>query len=134
MVSVVWLLRFGELQCIAIGTILRSGQADHTTAEDSGTERQRYRHQEWLKFLKRIHRETPKKLDLHSICDNYRTHKHPKVQERLERHPRLHIHFVPTGSSWMNMVERYFRDITENHIRWGVFVASMCWNARSWKP
>ena len=82
---------------------------------------QRHRHQEWLKFLKRIHRETPKKLDLHIICDNYRTHKHPKVQEWLERHPRFHIHFVPTGSSWMNMVERYFRDITENHIRRGVF-------------
>jgi transposase len=82
---------------------------------------QRHRHQEWLKFLKRIHRETPKELDLHIICDNYRTHKHAEVQKWLERHPRFHIHFVPTGSSWMNMVERYFRDITENHIRRGVF-------------
>lgn len=81
----------------------------------------RHRHQEWLKFLRLIHRETPKNLDLHIICDNYRTHKHPKVQDWLARHPRFHIHFVPTGSSWLNMVERYFRDITENHIRRGVF-------------
>jgi transposase len=80
-----------------------------------------HRHQEWLKFLKRINRETPKNLDLHIICDNYRTHKHPVVQEWLGKHPRFHIHFVPTSSSWLNMVERYFRDITENHIRRGVF-------------
>jgi len=80
-----------------------------------------HRHQEWLKFLRRIHRETPKKLDLHIICDNYRTHKHPVVQAWLEKHPRFHIHFVPTSSSWLNMVERYFRDITEHHIRRGVF-------------
>lgn len=74
-----------------------------------------------MKFLKRIHRETPKNLDLHIICDNYRTHKHTAVQEWLGKHPRLHIHFVPTSSSWLNMVKRYFRDITENHIRRGVF-------------
>lgn len=80
-----------------------------------------HRHQEWLKFLKRIQRETPKNLDLHIICDNYRTHKHPVVQEWLGKHSRFHIHFVPTSSSWLNMVERYFRDITENHIRRGVF-------------
>ena len=80
-----------------------------------------HRHQEWLKFLKRIHRETPKNLDLHIICDNYQTHKHPVVQTWLEKHPRFHMHFVPTSSSWLNMVERYFRDITENHIRRGVF-------------
>lgn len=81
----------------------------------------RHRHQEWLRFLRRIQRETPKRLELHIICDNYRTHKHPEVQKWLARHPRFHIHFVPTGSSWLNMVERYFRDITENHIRRGVF-------------
>ena len=80
-----------------------------------------HRHQEWLKFLKRINRETPKDQDLHIICDNYRTHKHPVVQAWLEKHLRFHIHFVPTSSSWLNMVERYFREITENHIRRGVF-------------
>ena len=81
----------------------------------------RHRHQEWLRFLRRIQRETPKRLELHIICDNYRTHKHPEVQKWLAKHPRCHIHFIPTGSSWLNMVERYFRDITENHIRRGVF-------------
>ncbi len=81
----------------------------------------KHRHQEWLKFLKRINRETPRNLDLHIICDNYGTHKHPVVQAWLGKHPRFHMHFVPTSSSWLNMVERYFRDITENHIRRGVF-------------
>lgn len=81
----------------------------------------RHRHQEWLKFLKLIDRKTPKDLDLHIICDNYRTHKHAEVQKWLEKHARFHIHFTPTGSSWLNMVERYFRDITENQIRRGVF-------------
>ena len=81
----------------------------------------RHRHQEWLKFLKLIDRETPKALDLHIICDNYRTHKHEAVRKWLAKHPRIHIHFTPTSSSWLNMVERYFRDITENQIRRGVF-------------
>lgn len=65
----------------------------------------KHRHQEWLKFLKQINRGTPKSLDLHIICDNYRTHKHTVVQEWLGKHPRFHIHFVPTSSSWLNVVE-----------------------------
>jgi transposase len=81
----------------------------------------RHRHDEWLKFLKRLQRETPKKLDLHIICDNYATHKHPAVTKWLEAHKRIHVHFTPTSSSWLNMVERFFRDITENRIRRGVF-------------
>ncbi|MNN31411.1 transposase [Pseudomonas putida] len=71
-----------------------------------------HRHQEWLAFLKKINRETPKGLQLHLIVDNYATHKHPVVKEWLKRHPRFHLHFTPTSSSWMNMVERFFRDIT----------------------
>lgn len=71
-----------------------------------------HRHQEWLAFLKKINRETPKGLQLHLIVDNYATHKHPVVKEWLKRHPRFHMHFTPTSSSWMNMVERFFRDIT----------------------
>ena len=71
-----------------------------------------HRHQEWLAFLKKINRETPKTLQLHLIVDNYATHKHPVVKEWLKRHPRFHMHFTPTSSSWMNMVERFFRDIT----------------------
>lgn len=71
-----------------------------------------HRHQEWLAFLKKINRAPPKGLQLHLIVDNYATHKHPVVKEWLKRHPRLHLHFTPNSSSWMNMVERFFRDIT----------------------
>ena len=77
----------------------------------------RHRHQEWLKFLQRIDQQTPPELDLHLIVDNYCTHKHQKVQRWLARHPRFHVHYTPTSASWLNMVERFFRDITENRIR-----------------
>jgi transposase len=77
----------------------------------------RHRHQEWIRFLKLIDRETPAGMDLHLIVDNYATHKHPKVREWLKRHPRFHLHFTPTSASWLNMVERFFRDITEKRIR-----------------
>lgn len=82
---------------------------------------QRHRHQEWLKFLKQIDAETPADLDLHLIVDNYATHKHPTVQKWLKRHKHFHIHFTPTSSSWLNLVERWFRDITQQRIRRGVF-------------
>jgi transposase len=81
----------------------------------------RHRHQEWLRFLKRIDAETPTDLELHLIVDNYATHKHPKVQRWLKRHKRFHMHFTPTSSSWLNLIERWFRDITERRIRRGVF-------------
>ena len=81
----------------------------------------RHRHQEWLKFLKLIDAETPAELDLHLIADNYSTHKHPKVKAWLARHPRFHMHFIPTSSSWLNMVERWFREITTKRIRRGSF-------------
>lgn len=81
----------------------------------------RHRHQEWLKFLKKIDAETPAEMDLHLIVDNYATHKHPKVQSWLKRHKRFHVHFIPTSSSWLNVIERWFRDITEQRIRRGVF-------------
>lgn len=81
----------------------------------------RHRHQEWLAFLKQIDRETPPGLDLHLIVDNYATHKHPKVKAWLKRHPRFHIHFTPTSSSWLNLVERWFRALTDKRIRRGVF-------------
>lgn len=81
----------------------------------------RHRHQEWLKFLKKIDAETPAHLDLHLIVDNYATHKHPKVQRWLKRHRRFHMHFTPTSSSWLNLIERWFRDITDRRIRRGVF-------------
>jgi len=81
----------------------------------------RHRHQEFIRFLAKIDVETPSELDLHIIVDNYATHKHPRVKSWLRRHPRFHLHFIPTSSSWLNMVERWFRDITENRIRRGSF-------------
>ena len=83
----------------------------------------RHRHTEWLKFLKKIDRETPKGKTLHLIADNYATHKHPNVQKWLEKHPRFNMHFTPTSASWLNRVERFFRDISENRLRRGVFTS-----------
>jgi transposase len=84
---------------------------------------QRHRHTEWLKFLRQIDRETPKGKNLHLIVDNYATHKHPKVQKWLEKHPRFVMHFTPTSASWLNMVERFFRDLTADRLRRGVFTS-----------
>src|SRR5216684_1959024 len=81
----------------------------------------RHRHQEWLKFLRAIDRNTAKRLALHLIADNYATHKHPTVKAWLNRHPRFHMHFTPTSSSWLNQVERFFGRITQDRIRRGVF-------------
>lgn len=81
----------------------------------------RHRHQEWLKFLGAIDHVVPADRPIHLIADNYSTHKHPKVKSWLRRHPRFHMHFTPTSCSWLNMVERFFRDLTENRLRRGVF-------------
>ena len=81
----------------------------------------RHRHQEFIRFLKKIDGETPAGVDLHLIVDNYGTHKHPRVQSWIRRHPRFHLHFIPTSSSWLNLVERWFREITDKRIRRGAF-------------
>jgi len=81
----------------------------------------RHRHQEWLKFLRAIDDVIPQDKQIHMIVDNYSTHKHEKVERWVSRHPRFHMHFTPTGCSWLNMVERFFRDLTENRLRRGVF-------------
>ena len=81
----------------------------------------RHRHQEWLTFLRLIDRQIPQGKALHLIADNYATHKHPVVQRWLTRHPRVHMHFTPTSSSWLNLVERVFGDLTAKQIRRGVF-------------
>ena len=81
----------------------------------------RHRHQEWIKFLKQIDAETPEDLDLHLIVDNYATHKHPKVKAWLKRHKRFHVHFIPTSSSWLNVIERFFRDLDEKRVHRGAF-------------
>jgi transposase len=84
---------------------------------------QRHTHIEWLKFLRQIERQTPKDKALHLIADNYATHKHPAVQKWLAEHPRFRMHFTPTSASWLNMVERFFRDLTVGRLRRGVFTS-----------
>ena len=91
------------------------------TGEVLGTCAQRHRHQEWLAFLRKINQSTPKDKDIHIICDNYATHKHPKVKSWLRYHKRFHVHFTPTSASWLNMVERFFRELTDKQLRRGVF-------------
>jgi len=88
-----------------------------------GTCMPRHRHQEWLRFLKLIDSKTPKDKDLHLIVDNYATHKQPAVKRWLANHPRFHIHFTPTSSSWLNMIERFFRDLTQKRLRRGAFIS-----------
>jgi len=83
----------------------------------------RHRHQEFLKFLNRLDQEFPGELQLHLVMDNYGTHKHPRVQNWLRRHPRFVPHFIPTSSSWLNLVERWFGELTGKRIRRGVFVS-----------
>ena len=81
----------------------------------------RHRHQEFLKFLRRLERAFPPELALHLILDNYGTHTHPRVQRWLARRPRFHLHFTPTSASWLNLVERWFRELSDKRLRRGVF-------------
>lgn len=81
----------------------------------------RHRHQEWLKFLKQIDEEMPQEYELHLIVDNYATHKHPAVKKWLAKHPRFHMHFTPTSASWLNLIERFFGELTNKRIRRGTF-------------
>ena len=82
---------------------------------------QKHRHQEWLKFLRLIDQTVPADKEIYLICDNYSTHKHEPVERWLEAHKRFHVRFTPTSSSWLNMVKRFFRDLTQNRLRRGVF-------------
>jgi len=81
----------------------------------------RHRNEEFLRFLRQIDRETPAGLDLHLVLDNYGTHNHENVHQWLEKHPRFRLHFTPTSSSWLNLVERWFGEITRKRIRRGIF-------------
>jgi len=103
------------------GTATLFAALNAANGEVYGFCQERHRHQEWLKFLRLLEQAMPSHLDLHLIGDNYATHKHPKVQRWLARHPRFHMHFTPTSASWLNMVERFFRDLTQNRLRRGVF-------------
>ena len=90
------------------GKIISRTEAKHT-------------HVEWLRILKQIDRETPKDLEIHMTADNYGTHKHANVRAWVQGHPRFHMHFTPTSSSWLNLVERFFADLTRDVVREGSF-------------
>ena len=83
----------------------------------------RHRHQEFIRFLNQI-QQTPSDLTIHLILDNYGTHKHAKVNRWLDKHPRFRFHFIPTSSSWLNVVERFFRDLTTDRIRCDSFTGA----------
>jgi transposase len=78
----------------------------------------RHRHQKFLKFLRKVKKETDPELELHFVLDNYATHKHEKVKTWLKRHPRVRFHFVPTSSSWLKLVERLFSELTQRQLKW----------------
>ncbi len=103
------------------GTTTLFAALDVLTGKVIGQCLPRHRHEEFLKFLKTIDREVPRGLQVHLILDNYATHKHENVQRWLKQHKRFHLHFTPTSSSWLNQVERWFRDLTEKNLRRGIF-------------
>jgi len=103
------------------GTITLFAALNYLDGKIISRTEERHTHVEWLRFLKQMERETPADLDLHLIVDNYATHKHAKVRAWLLKRPRFHLHFTPTGSSWLNLVERFFADITQEAIRDGSF-------------
>jgi transposase len=103
------------------GTTTLFAALDVLTGKVIGQCLPRHRHEEFLKFLRKLERQVPKGLQVHLICDNYATHKHPDVKTWLGKHPRFHMHFTPTSSSWLNLVERWFRELTDKALRRGVF-------------
>lgn len=105
------------------GTITLFAALNYLDGKILSRTEKRHTHVEWLRFLKQIDRDTPRELQLHLIVDNYATHKHEKVRHWLKRHPRIVLHFTPTGSSWMNLVERFFADLTGDCVRDGSFAS-----------
>jgi transposase len=103
------------------GTTTLFAALDVLTGKVIGECLPRHRHEEFLAFLRTIDREVPKGLGIHLILDNYATHKHPDVERWLARHKRFHLHFTPTSSSWLNQVERWFRDLEDKNLRRGIF-------------
>ena len=103
------------------GTTTLFAALNVVTGKVISTCHRRHRHTEWLAFLKQIDAATPAGQDIHLILDNYCTHKHAKVKRWLAKHPRFRLHYTPTGASWLNQVERFFRDISENRLRRGTF-------------
>lgn len=103
------------------GTTTLFAALDVATGRVLGRCMRRHRHQEWLSFLKLLDAAVPADKQVHVIADNYSTHKHQRVQRWLTRNPRFHMHFTPTSASWLNMVERLFRDLADKALRRGVF-------------
>jgi transposase len=103
------------------GTTTLFAALNTANGEVYGLCQQKHRHQEWLRFLRMIDQTVAADKDIYLICDNYSTHKHERVQRWLEAHKRFHVRFTPTSASWLNMVERFFRDLTHNRLRRGVF-------------
>lgn len=103
------------------GTLTLFAALDYLEGKVLAHSTQRHRHQEWIQFLKTIDQEVPAELEVHLILDNYATHKTPQVKRWLKRHPRFHLHFTPTSSSWLNLVERFFRDLSPDVVLPGSF-------------
>ncbi len=116
------------------GTTSLFAALDVATGTVISQHHRRHRHQEFLKFLKTIDNNTPADLDLHLICDNYATHKTPAVKKWLLRHPRFHVHFTPTSASWLNLVERFFAELTNRKLRRSAHrsVAALEADVRAW--
>jgi transposase len=103
------------------GTLTLFAALDYLEGKVMAHSTPRHRHQEWIQFLNTIDREVPAGLAVHLILDNYATHKTPQVKRWLKRHPRFHLHFTPTSSSWLNLVERFFRDLSQDVVLPGSF-------------
>src|ERR1035437_8887112 len=103
------------------GTTTLFAALNTANGEVFGLCQEKHRHQEWLKFLRMIDQTIPANKQIYLICDNYATHKHARVQRWLKTHKRFHVRFTPTSASWLNMIERFFPDLTHNRIRRGVF-------------
>jgi transposase len=103
------------------GTLTLFAALDYLEGKVFAHSTPRHRHQEWIQFLRAIDREIPSELEIHLILDNYATHKTPQVRRWLKRHPRFHLHFTPTSSSWLNLVERFFRDLSQDVVLPGSF-------------
>lgn len=103
------------------GTLTLFAALDYLEGKVFAHSTQRHRHQEWIQFLKAIDHEVPAHLEIHLILDNYATHKTPQVKRWLKRHPRFHLHFTPTSSSWLNLIERFFRDLSQDVVLPGSF-------------
>jgi transposase len=103
------------------GTTTLFAALDVATGRVTGECYSRHRHREFLRFLRKLDQEYGSEEHLHLVMDNYGTHKHAKVRTWLEKHPRFHLHFIPTSSSWLNLVERWFAELTNKAVRRGSF-------------